>query len=165
MIEEQGTPGGGLRRRPVLGWLRLLRVAQRVEKDVAWRLGRWGLSNAQFDVLARVGAEGGISQQALADSLLVTKGNVAQLLARMEGRGLISRRPEGRTNRLFLTDEGRELFEQVVPEREDLIAEKLSALSEEEQRLLHELLRKLDRSLEGGPASGTVPEPGSAIRR
>ena len=125
----------------------MLRVAQRVEKDVAGRLGGWGLSNAQFDVLARVGADGGISQQALADSLLVTKGNVAQLLGRMEGRGWISRRPDGRTNRLFLTQEGRNLFEKVVPEREDLIAAKLSVLTEEEQKLLHELLRKLDRSL------------------
>lgn len=153
-MDGEGLARGGLRRRPVVGWLRLLRVAQRVEKDVARGLARWGLSNAQFDVLAQVGAEGGISQQALADSLLVTKGNVAQLLARMEGRGWILRRPDGRANRLFLTEQGRRLFDEVVPEREDLIAAKLSVLSEEEQRQLHELLRKLDRSITAGRVTG-----------
>jgi DNA-binding MarR family transcriptional regulator len=65
----------------------------------------------------------------------------------MEGRGLVERRPEGRTNRLFLTGEGRRLFEEAVPAHEALIAERLSVLSPEEQRQLLELLRKLDRAL------------------
>jgi DNA-binding MarR family transcriptional regulator len=46
-----------------------------------------GLNNAQFDVLAHVGAVEGMTQQELADSILVTKGNVALLLDRVEGRG------------------------------------------------------------------------------
>ena len=130
-----------------MGWLRLLRVGQKVDRDLAAQLRRWGLNLAQFDVLAHVGADAGITQQELADSLLVTKGNVAQLLGRMEGRGLIERRPEGRTNRLYLSDEGRRLFDEAVPAHEALIAQRLSALSPEEQRQLLELLRKLDRSL------------------
>lgn len=136
-----------------MGWLRLLRVGQKVDRDLAAQLRRWGLNLAQFDVLAHVGADAGITQQELADSLLVTKGNVAQLLDRMEGRGLIERRPEGRTNRLFLTEEGRRLFAEAVPAHEALIAERLSALSLEEQRQLLELLRKLDRALGARPRS------------
>ena len=142
--------GRSLRRPAVTAWVRLLRVAQRVERDLGARLReRWGLNNAQFDVLAHVGAAEGIVQQRLADSLLVTKGNVAQLLDRMEKRGLIERRPEGRTNRLYLTEVGRRLFDEVVPAREDLIAERLSVLSKEEQRHLSNILRKLDHSLDG----------------
>ena len=105
---------------------------------------------AQFDVLAHVGAAEGITQQELADSLLVSKGNVCQLLDKLEGRGLISRRREGRTNRLFLTQKGRQLFDEVVPNHEALIEERLSALSREEQKSLHDLLRKLDRALDKG---------------
>src|SRR5215217_6206845 len=137
---------GGLRR-PSVGWWRLLRVALKVERVLGEQLRDWGLNNAQFDVLAHVGAAEGITQQELADLLLVTKGNVTQLLDRVEERGLISRRREGRTNRLFLTDEGRRLFAEVVPAHEALIDERLSALSQEEQQRLHKLLRKLDRAL------------------
>lgn len=149
-MEVYGFSGLGrsLRRSSVLGWLRLLRVGQKVDRALGAQLRRWDLNLAQFDVLAHVGADEGVTQQALADSLLVTKGNVAQLLSRMEGRDLIERRPEGRTNRLFLTGEGRRLFEEVVPAHEALIAERLSVLSPGEQRQLLELLRKLDRALD-----------------
>jgi DNA-binding MarR family transcriptional regulator len=68
----------------------------------------------------------------------------------MEGRGLILRRREGRNNRIFLTEEGRRLFDEVVPAHEALIAERFSALSRAEQERLHELLRKLDRALDLG---------------
>ena len=131
----------------MLAWLRLLRVTQKVERDLARQLKLWSLNNAQFDVLAHVGAAEGITQQELADSLLVTKGNVAQLLGRMERRGLIERRSQGRTNRLFLTDEGGRTFTEVVPAHEALIDERLSVLSEEDQKQLFELLRRLDRTL------------------
>ena len=142
--------GGGrdLRGPGLLAWLRLMRVFQKVDRVSGERLRAWDLSVGQFDVLARVGAAEGIVQQELADSLLVTKGNVCQLLDRMEGRGLILRQREGRNNRIFLTKEGRRLFNDVVPAHETLIAERFSALSHAEQARLHELLRELDLALE-----------------
>ena len=143
-----GGASGGSRRTPVLAWLRLLRVASRVESAAGERLRGWGLNNAQFDVLAHVGAAEGITQQELADTLLVTKGNVAQLLARMEERGWILRQREGRTNKVLLTDRGWRLFKEVVPAHEAFISDRLSVLSHVEQRELHRLLRKLDRSLD-----------------
>jgi MarR family 2-MHQ and catechol resistance regulon transcriptional repressor len=69
-------------------------------------------------------------------------------LDKMEGRGWISRVQEGRANRLFLTDEGRRLFEDVVPAHEAGIAERFGVLSEADQARLHEVLRKFDRALE-----------------
>src|SRR5215204_6725451 len=144
----EGISGGALRRPAVLGWLRLMRVYQKVDRISNEHLKHWGLSVAQFDVLAHVGASEGMTQQELADSLLVTKGNVCQLVDKLEDRGLISRLHQGRANRLFLTDEGRRLFEQVVPAHEIAIAERFSVLSIEEQAWLYELLRKFDRALD-----------------
>ena len=139
--------GRGLRAPALLAWMRLMRVYQKLDRASAEHLKGWGLSVAQFDVLARVGAEEGIKQQEVADSLLVTKGNVCQLLDKMEGRGLISRRREGRINRLFLTAEGRRLYGEAVPAQEAMVSERLSVLSATEQARLHELLRKLDRAV------------------
>jgi DNA-binding MarR family transcriptional regulator len=48
---------------------------------------------------------------------------------------------------LSLTDRGRALFELVVPQQEALIAELLAPLSDEEQRELLHLLRKLDHAI------------------
>lgn len=144
---EAPVGGGGLRRSSVLGRLRLARVGQKMDRATAGHLGTYGLNNAQFDVLARVGTAEGIGQKDLGASLLVTKGNVTHLVDLMERRGLIERRPQGRSKQLYLTPEGRKLFEEVVPAHEDFVAERFSALSGEEQARLHDLLRKLDRGL------------------
>src|SRR6185436_11612003 len=123
-----------LRQPAVLAWLRLARVFQKIE-TVSERFFRsHGLNTAQFDVLAKVGAAGGITQRELAAALLVTKGNISQLLSKMEQDGAVTRRQEGRANCLFLTEQGRAKFDSVVPQQEAQIAELFAPLSLGEQQ-------------------------------
>ncbi len=134
-------------RSSVLAWLRLYRVAQKIERMQSIHLRAWGLNTAQFDVLAHVGAHKGITQQELADSLLVTKGNISQLLDRMEKLGLLKRCQEKRNNTLELTAKGLELYEQAVPTTEKLIETKFTVLTASEVADLLRLTRKLDQAL------------------
>jgi DNA-binding MarR family transcriptional regulator len=142
------TERTGLRQYAVLGWLRLARVFQKIDTRSERFFREHELNTAQFDVLAQIGARAGITQQELADALLVTKGNVSQLLHKLEQDGLVARRQAGRTNCLTLTERGWALYELVVPQQEALIADLLAPLSADEQRELLRLLRKLDHSLE-----------------
>ena len=137
----------GTMRRGVTAWVRLARVFTRMDRAMLGDLRARNLSMAQFDVLAQVGGHEGLTQQELADRLLVTKGNVCQLLDRMTRSGLLVRRQEGRANRVLLTDAGRRLREEIVPEHEAVIAKLLDALTPDEQRQLTALLRKLDHAL------------------
>src|SRR5215468_11440810 len=118
-IRQLRTPG-------LLAWMRLARVFQKVDRAATDSLRCRQLSPAQVDVLAKVGSSEGISQQELANALLVTKGNVCQLLDKMEGSGLLERRPDGRVNRLFLTDQGRRVHDQVVPKHDELLAQQFN---------------------------------------
>jgi len=148
MEHPTGSFKGWLLRAPsVLAWLRLARVFQKVDRASVEHLRAWGLSVAQFDVLAQVGAAEGITQQELAQSLLVTKGNVTQLLDRMEASGWIRRCQEGRCNRLALTDEGRRLYADVVPAQEDLITRLFATIPPAERAALLATLRRLDHAL------------------
>ena len=133
----------------VLSWLRLARVFQRIDQLSEEHLRPWGLSGAQFDLLVHVGGSEGITQQDVATALLVTKGNVCQLVDRMERDGLVRRVPYGRSNRLYLTDQGTTLFLKAVPAQEAAIDKSFSSLTREEQSHLVALLRKLDHSLSG----------------
>jgi DNA-binding MarR family transcriptional regulator len=74
------------------------------------------------------------------------------LLEKMEGRGLVTRRREGRTNRVYLTEEGRRLFAEAVPAQEEMISTRFSGLSRPEQDQLLRLLGKLERSVLRGEA-------------
>jgi DNA-binding MarR family transcriptional regulator len=151
MMEVTGdTASGnsGLRKPSVIAWLRLAKVYHKVDRASAEHLSTYGLSVGQFDVLAQVGAHEGITQKELAEKLLVTKSNICQILGRMEERGLVSRRQEGRAKHLFLTKEGRRLFEEVVPSQEELIDRLLSSVPPEDHDLLSKTLGRLDRALQ-----------------
>ena len=131
----------------VPAWLRLARVFQKIDRASVDHLRRWDLSVAQFDVLAQVGLREGMTQQQLADHLLVTKGNVCQLLDRMEERGLLVRHQEGRSNRLYLTGKGRKLRDEALPAQDQLIADIFATLPRDDQASLLAMLRRLDHSL------------------
>src|SRR5215472_11065682 len=138
------TPG-------LMAWMRLARVFQKVDRAASESLRCRQLSPAQVDVLAKVGSSEGISQQELANALLVTKGNVCQLLDKMEGTGLLERRPDGRVNRLFLTEQGRRIHDEIVPQHDEMLAEHFKSLSEDDQRRLSRLLRQIDHAMERDP--------------
>src|ERR1700709_1477556 len=92
------------------GGFRLLRLESRRAAAVAERLREIGLSVPQCDVLTTLTEEEGISQQALAKRLYVTKGNISGLLDRLESAGLVERRSTAADRRQYeihLTDAGR----------------------------------------------------------
>lgn len=128
-------------------WLRLARVFQKVDRATVDLLRQWDLSVAQFDVLAQVGNAEGLTQQQLADRLLVTKGNVCQLLDRMEERGLLIRQQEGRANHLYLTDRGKDIRAEALPAQERLIEGIFAELPRAQQTALLTSLRRLDHTL------------------
>src|SRR5437660_2678895 len=124
-------------------WLHMSRTTHTVQRRLSAHLERYDLTLAQFGVLAHLQAAPHISQQMLADWLFVTKGNIVGLLDRLEGRGLVERRPDpedGRTHVVSLTKQGAALAARVVPEHEEFVAECLGVIAPEDQRTLHHLL-------------------------
>lgn len=133
------------RKPAVAAWTRLVRIHQRIDTLSEKHFREAGLNTAWFDVLARIGAREGLSQGELAETLLVTKGNVSQLVVKMEAEGLVERRADGRFQHLYLTDRGRTIHDEVVPRQEALLAASLDALSPDEQKELVRLLRKWEK--------------------
>ncbi len=134
----------------LLAWLHLVRTYHKMQRRAAEHLGTYNLTLAQFDVIAQLNATQGISQQALAGKLLVTKGDICGLINRLSERGLVERYADPddrRAYKLFLTKSGQQLASRVVPEHEAYILEHLGVLNADEQRFLQVLLRRIDRSL------------------
>ena len=141
----------GIRHSGLLAWLHLLRVYNKMHHHSMDHLQQFDLTPAQFDVIAQLSMAPGISQQGLAEKLLVTKGNICGLLDRLEKQGLVVRRddPEDRrSHQLYLTEKAEKLAECVIPAQEQYIQEHISVLSEDEQRTLLALLRDLERGLD-----------------
>jgi DNA-binding MarR family transcriptional regulator len=150
-VEQTSKPG---RVEPsTIAWLRLARVYHKVDLKTADLMRCHGLSVSRFDVLNHAGTPEGRTQQELAASLLVTKGNITQLLDAMEREGLVERRRDGRSKRIYLTDLGRALRRRLVAIQEVEIARHFAALDEGDMKALIQILRKLDQSLDMHEAS------------
>jgi DNA-binding MarR family transcriptional regulator len=159
------------RRRPALDMssvavvARLGRVRDHIDEQLAVVFERFGLTAPSFAVLvtlARLGDDDlGVSQRRLADELNLTPGTVSVRVDRLLQAGLVSRTPDPdarRNVRIALTDKARDLFERVVPAHLSNEARLLAALTDEEQTLLADLLRKLLVEFEGSASDAGVAE-------
>ncbi|HIE8454642.1 TPA: MarR family winged helix-turn-helix transcriptional regulator [Bacillus cereus] len=127
----------------LLLWFRLSRFYNKSIRETNQHLKKWNVSAAQFDVLAQVGGHDRLMQQELGNKLFVTKGNITQLLNKMEQLDWIRREQEGTTKYISLTEKGRALYEEIIPPQERFQAEQFQNLNVEEQHQLLQLLKKL----------------------
>ena len=131
-----------------LVWYRLLRVMKKGVGYISPAFGDAGLSRPQFDLLAAIAMDEGQTQQVYAERMTVTKGNITQLLDRLEKSGLVQRCKEGRTNYLYLTEHGWALMAHITPAHDELLYQMFSTLTPEEIRQLGSILRKLEQTIE-----------------
>lgn len=129
----------------VLLWFRLARFYLKNVRESNNQLKKWGLTTAQFDVIVHVGRNKRLTQQELADKLVVTKGNVTHLLKKMEELQWIKREVEWKNKYLSLTEIGQKMYEEIVPSQDEFQQTQFSKLTEEEQLQLLTLLRKLNK--------------------
>ncbi|MFS0788169.1 MarR family transcriptional regulator [Shouchella sp. 1P09AA] len=127
----------------LLVWFRLSRTYHQSLKRSNTFLKKWGLTVAQFDVLVQIGTHTRLSQLDLANTLLVTKGNITKLLMKMEENDWIIREKEKKSKYLSLTSKGQDLYNEIVPQQEHQQAAYFERLDGEELKQLHDLLKKV----------------------
>jgi DNA-binding MarR family transcriptional regulator len=128
-------------------WVELVRAYQLIIRRLEQALDAHGVSLSQFEVLAHLHFDGAITQNELAQRLLVTKGNVCGLIDRMEKAGLVGRTADPadrRANRLRLTASGRALLLSALPPHLALIKEMMGQLRTPEVNTLRDLLTQLN---------------------
>jgi len=127
-------------------WLQLVRAYNYMEARISADLRRADLTLARFHVLVELAKYGPMSQQALADRLLVTKGNVVGLIDRLSARGFVERQSsttDRRVNMLRVTPGGRRIVERILPRQMKLIASLMQPLNRREAASLKALLTRL----------------------
>ena len=120
-------------------------VSRLLRRNFDKRAQKIGLSRAQWQVLAWLKRNEGISQTQLADLLEMSPMTLVRLIDRLEMNGLVERRADqadGRRSFLARTPAGVEVTEQVHSFRRRLIG---SALSSWDNRDVSDFARLLDR--------------------
>jgi len=129
----------------------LMRIATRLATVFDQRFSRFGLTQAQFRLLAAICEAGelGATPSALADRLLIERAAVSVLTTRLVERGWLARRPgeNRRTFLLVLTEAGMASLQEALPHAVALANETLAGFRREELRGTQALLDQLEAHL------------------
>lgn len=139
---------------PMAVFGRLSRLSRLVDAELRRTFTAHGLDGASFDVLAtlrRSGPPHRLTPTELMSASMVTSGAITQRVDRLVTRGLVERTPsesDGRSLAVALTDEGRALIDETLPDHVATEHRLLSALTPEQRATLAETLRTLLESID-----------------
>jgi DNA-binding MarR family transcriptional regulator len=144
--------------------LRILRASHIMERDANKIAQEAGLTLQQWFLLQLLVDEGGTTSMGkMAKFATVTRQNVAAMVQRMVGMGVVTtaRDPKDRRSALVtLTDEGRRRVEASTPLRDQWTEQVFKGLTDSDLQTADRILRTLYRSV----AARADPEDGSGKR-
>ena len=152
--KHDGALGG---RPSVRVWLRLLSCTMAIEKEVQRRFAERGMTLPRFDVLAALDRHTELTMGALSQALLVSNGNVTQLVQKLIRDGLVEmhKPPKDRRSSIVrLTPEGRQQFTALARVHQDWIDEMIGGLDFTLRERLYVALGVLKMSIADASANG-----------
>jgi DNA-binding MarR family transcriptional regulator len=114
---------------------------------------RFGLTIAQWRLLAVLADEGPLTQQSLCGRTIMDKVTVMRAARELVRRRLLRRLPnhaDGRSHRLVLTRAGQHIYRQIVPLALEHEARLLDGITPRERERLERLLRQLEHTAAQG---------------
>lgn len=127
-------------------WVKLARSHSVVNKKMNEDIRSYGLTMPQFGVIEAIGHLGPLKVGELCRKMLVTGGNMTLVLDNLEKNELIVRafsKDDRRAIVIALSDKGKKLFDEIFVQHSEFISELFSVLTQNEQKQLGTLLKKL----------------------
>ena len=131
-------------------WIAVARACQVMGLSLARALQPLDIKPPHLDILINLFRTPGISQQDLADKLLVGRSNLSMLLPQLEKRGLLLRKSDPqdrRVLRLELTDKGTKLTQEAIIIQTDIIDRAMKTADTDECNLVGEVMTRIIREL------------------
>jgi MarR family 2-MHQ and catechol resistance regulon transcriptional repressor len=130
----------------VRAYVKLMRAARAVTACLERRLAAEGLTGTQLGVLEVILHKGPLTHRELGRKLLISAGNMTEVIDKLEARGLVRRMrdvADRRQVQVELTARGRALITKVFPRHAANIARAMRGLDKNQLRRLGNLLRTL----------------------
>lgn len=136
-------------------WLAVARVHSLWGQRLATALSTHGIRMSQFDIMANLMYEPGMTQQRLAEKIFVGRSNLSMALPDLESIGWVRRDADAedrRVRRLYLTEAGEAITRVALNEECKLLDEMMEALSDDECNRVGDYMRRLGDRLKLGGA-------------
>lgn len=108
------------------------------------------ITSEQFGILFVLYRQDGQYQRQLGQLLMKDRPNITRMLDTLEENEFLYRQKDEenrRISKVFITQKGRELVEQIIPQRQKIIKKALEGISEDEINMLLSTLEKIRKNL------------------
>jgi len=113
-------------------------------------IDKFAFTTEQFFLFYRLYIKDGQTQRELADKTLNDHPNITRLIDKLEEKGYVKRNPDKDDRRTFMikiTEEGIQLFEQMLPIVEAERKKLLNGISTEDQKTVKKVLNQLEENM------------------
>ncbi len=120
---------------------------------------RYNLTAPRFYALFHITQEPGISLTQLSNRMFCDKSNATRIIKGLEAEGYVNRQPhetDGRSLRLFLTDQGTAICQQVILAHQAYNQDRLNCITDIEQGDLVQGLARLNQRLQESLATDKI---------
>ena len=138
--------GSAREKRALNAYIKLIRAAESTGLQINGHLQQHNLTLSQFGVLEALYHLGPLQPSELGTKILKSSGNMTTVIDNLEKRDLVMRARRAQDRRcldIHLTDAGKNLVAQILPEHIQGVLATFSVLSAEEQETLAGLCRKV----------------------
>jgi len=133
-------------------WTKIVRCAGSMVKSDIVIMADHGLTPTQFGILEALYHKGSMCQKELGEKLLKSEGNITKVIDNLERDNLVRRVRNERDRRYFkieLTVNGIKIIEKVFPKIMNNLVKNFSVLTQEEQKILADLCKRIGLNLKG----------------
>lgn len=109
----------------------------------------YGINCNEFEILKYIYRNGDQPIQKIGEEIKVTSGSMTYLIDKLEKNGFVTRKPCAKDRRILygsLSEAGKELMEEVIPETNATIENILGEFSEEELNHTMKILEKIQKN-------------------
>ena len=126
-------------------------IIYKLDHDLSFKtLSKYKMTYVHFRVLQYLWSRNGETIGEIAKSIVVRQPVLSRIIDQMQERGLVTRQADsndGRYIRVYLTDSGKEKYEEVWPKAKEMIVDALSVLKADEYDELMRMLRMISSNL------------------
>ena len=127
-------------------WWLVGRTNMKVHRVLSQLLSELDLTLAQHEILVAIWQSPDITQQQLAEKLLVVKSNISALVAKLERSGLLERTPDPSDNRnkqLTLSPEGEDLVIRSLEIQNQVIERMVSTVDNKDLMYIERIMKRV----------------------
>lgn len=124
----------------------LMRSSQHVQESIKRSISKFGLNASEFGVLELLYHKGEQPIQSIGKKILLASSSLTYVIDKLESKGLVHRTPCETDRRVIytaITDEGRQLMDEIFPLNEEDIIQIFSVLEPEELATYVDLVKKV----------------------